>query len=83
MQNGHLLIAKEKDPAAFVEFGPAGDEASGFGTASALKGGAPWPIEEGDHVFVPLAVWNPSVKLAAACEDSATWKSVPTATSTC
>ena len=31
MQNGHLLIAKEKDPAAFIEFGPEGDEPSGFG----------------------------------------------------
>ena len=29
--NGHLLIAKEKDSAAFVEFGPEGDEPSGFG----------------------------------------------------
>lgn len=69
MQNGHLLIAKEKDPAAFVEFGPEGDEPSGFGAGSALKGGARWPTEEGDHVFVPLAVWHPSVKLAGACED--------------
>ena len=25
MQNGHLLIAKEKDPSAFVEFGPDGE----------------------------------------------------------
>ena len=38
MQNGHLLIAKEKDPAAFIEFGPAGDEPSGFGPDSALAG---------------------------------------------
>ena len=64
MQNGHLLIAKEKDPAAFVEFGPEGDEPSGFGPESALKAGARWPSVDGDHVFVPLAVWNPSVKLA-------------------
>jgi hypothetical protein len=69
MQNGHLLIAKEKDPAAFVEFGPKGDEPSGFGPDSALKAGARWPSWDGDHVFVPLAVWNPSVKLAASCED--------------
>jgi hypothetical protein len=69
MQNGHLLIAKEKDPAAFVEFGPEGDEPSGFGPESALKAGAPWPTDVGDRVFVPLAVWNPSVKLAANCED--------------
>ncbi len=69
MQNGHLLIAKEKDPAAFIEFGPAGDEPSGFGPDSALAEGAGWPIKGGDHVFVPLAVWMPSVKLQANCED--------------
>lgn len=69
MQNGHLLIAKEKDPAAFIEFGPEGDVASGFGSETALEGGARWPTEEGDRVFVPLAVWMPSVKLQRASED--------------
>lgn len=69
MKDGHLLIAKEKDPAAFIEFGPVGDAPAGFDSGSALEGGARWPIEEGDHVFGPLAVWMPSVKLQAACED--------------
>jgi hypothetical protein len=69
MDNGHLLIAKEKDPAAFIEFGPEGEAPSGFGAETALKGGAKWPTEEGDRVFVPLAVWMPSVKLQGACED--------------
>ena len=69
MRNGHLLIAKEKDPAAFIEFGPKGEATGGFGPESALEGGARWPIEPGDHVFVPLAVWMPSVKLQAVCED--------------
>ena len=69
MVNGHLLIAKEKDPAAFIEFGPAGEAPTGFGPDSALAGGARWPIEAGDHVFVPLATWLPSVKLRANCED--------------
>lgn len=69
MQNGHLLIAKEKDPAAFIEFGPKGDKPGGFGPDSALVEGAGWPVKGGDHVFVPLAVWMPSVKLQANCED--------------
>jgi hypothetical protein len=69
MTNGHLLIAKEKDPAAFIEFGPEGDVPSGFGLDSALVAGARWPTDEGDRVFVPLAVWTPSVKLQANCED--------------
>src|SRR5215203_1109997 len=63
MQNGHLLIAKEKDPAAFIEFGPPGEEPSGFDQDSALKAGAGWPIQEGAHVFVPLAVWMPTEEL--------------------
>ncbi len=69
MANGHLLIAKEKDPAAFIEFGPAGDHPSGFGPDSALAGGARWPIDDGDHVFVPLAVWLPTDELIEACAD--------------
>ena len=69
MKNGHLLIAKEKDPAAFVEFGPEGEAPSGFGPESALEGGAAWPTDHGDRVFVPLAVWMPSVKLEANCAD--------------
>ncbi len=69
MRNGHLLIAKEKDPAAFIEFGPETDAPTGFGPESAREGGAPWPTGEGDQVFVPLAVWMPSVKLQAASQD--------------
>jgi hypothetical protein len=69
MQNGHLLIAKEKDPAAFIEFGPAGDAPTGFGPDSALEGGARWPVVDGDHVFVPLAVWMPTNELEDACAD--------------
>jgi hypothetical protein len=69
MRNGHLLIAKEKDPAAFIEFGPEGDEPTGFDTESPLAGGAPWPTDPGDRVFVPLATWTPSAELAEACAD--------------
>ena len=38
MQNGHLLIAKEKDPAAFVEFGPEGEAPAGFGAGVGARG---------------------------------------------
>ena len=69
MRNGHLLIAKEKDPPAFIEFGPAGEEPSGFDGGSALDGGDGWPTDHGDHVFVALADWNPSKKLEANCAD--------------
>ena len=33
LANGHLLVAKEKDPPALIEFGPAGEAAAGFRAA--------------------------------------------------
>ena len=42
---------------------------SGSVPDSALEGGARWPVDEGDHVFVPLAVWMPSEELLEACAD--------------
>ena len=39
LANGHLLIAKEKDPPALIEFGPAGEAAAGFRAVS-TDGGA-------------------------------------------
>ena len=69
LANGHLLVAKEKDPAAFVEFGPDAEPASGFRAGAALADGAAWPIENGGHTFVPLASWEPDRALADACLD--------------
>jgi hypothetical protein len=69
MNNGHLLIAKEKGPAALIEFGPPGEAPAGFGQDSALAPGARWPIEDGAHIFVPLAVWMPTDELLEACAD--------------
>ncbi len=34
LANGHLLVAKEKDPPALIEFGPAGEAAAGFRAGS-------------------------------------------------
>ncbi|MCU0477781.1 MAG: hypothetical protein MUE92_03405 [Chloroflexi bacterium] len=74
LANGHLLIAKEKDPPALLEFGPAGDEAAGF-RAGAVTGGAAlpagdaWPVEPGEQAFVLLASWAPDAALARACRD--------------
>ena len=74
LANGHLLIAKEKDPPGLLEFGPAGDEAAGFraGAATggaALPAGDAWPVEPGEHTFVLLASWAPDQALASACLD--------------
>ena len=74
LANGHLLIAKEKDPAALIEFGPAGEAAGGFRAAAveggaALPGGIAWPVKPGEQSFVLLAWWAPDRALGRACHD--------------
>jgi hypothetical protein len=69
LPNGHLLVAKEKHPAALVEFGPEGSRSEGLVRGGALADGARWPIEQGDHRFVALAVWWPDKALNKACDD--------------
>jgi hypothetical protein len=71
LAGGHLLIAKEKQPAVLIEFGPAGSRSRGFSTRSALAEGAAWPLNPptGRHRFVALAVWRPDTRLRQGCED--------------
>jgi hypothetical protein len=66
---GHLLIAKEKKPAAFIEFGPPHSRSEGLGRGGALADGKPWPIKRGHHQFVALAIWHPDKTLAKTCAD--------------
>ena len=69
LPGGHLLVAKEKDPAALIEFGPTGTEPLGLARGGALPAGAPWEIEPGDHRYVALAIWRPDKALRKACAD--------------
>jgi hypothetical protein len=69
LPGGHLLIAKEKKPAAFIEFGPPHSRSRGLGRGGALAAGKRWPIKRGRHRFVALAIWLPDKKLAKACAD--------------
>jgi hypothetical protein len=66
---GHLLVAKEKDPAALIEFGPAGARSKGLRQGGALADGVAWPIEESKHRYVALAVWRPDESLCERCDD--------------
>jgi hypothetical protein len=74
LKDGHLLIVKEKDPAALLEFGPAGAVARGFGGDRWLDAGQPW-WEDGDTPevedlsLVLLAAWHPTERMRAACPD--------------
>src|SRR5262245_42193611 len=69
MPGGHLLVAKEKKPAAFIEFGPPNSPSLGLVGRAALADGERWPIKKGHHRFVALAVWLPDKALAKTCAD--------------
>jgi len=69
LPSGHLLIAKEKKPAALIEFGPPRSRSRGLTRGGALAGGERWPIKKGHHQFVAIAVWLPDKTLAKTCAD--------------
>ena len=69
LPGGHLLIAKEKKPAAFIEFGPPNSRSRGLVRGGALANGERWPIKKGHHRFVALAVWRPNKTLTKTCAD--------------
>jgi hypothetical protein len=69
LPDGHLLVAKEKKPAALIEFGPPQSRSRGLVPGGALADGARWPIKKGHHRFVALAIWLPDKKLANTCTD--------------
>src|SRR5262249_40848606 len=64
-----LLVAKEKKPAAFIEFGPPDSRSRGLIHGRALTEGERWPIKAGHHRFVSLAIWLPDKTLAKTCAD--------------
>lgn len=69
LPDGHLLVAKEKKPAALIEFGPANAPSRGLVRGGALPDGKQWPIKKGRHRFVALAVWRPDRMLTRTCAD--------------
>jgi hypothetical protein len=69
LPDGHLLVANEKKPTAFIEFGPPHSRSQGLARGGALADGERWPIEEGHHRFVALAIWLPNETLAKTCAD--------------
>jgi hypothetical protein len=69
LPGGHLLVAKEKKPAALIEFGRPHSESRGLVRGGALADGEPWPIKKGGHRFVALASWLPDKTLTKTCHD--------------
>ena len=69
LRDGHLLVVKEKDPPALVEFGPAGQEPRGFGPNQWLPAGEAFSAGEGTVELTALAAWFPDRALQKACPD--------------
>lgn len=69
LPRGNLLVAKEKDPAAFIEFGPEGSTPGGLARGGGLRDGTKWLHAKGSQRFVALASWFPDKPLAKACAD--------------
>ena len=69
LPGGHLLVAKEKKPAALIEFGPPNSQSRGLARGGALPNGEQWAIKKGVHRFVALASWLPDKTLAKTCAD--------------
>jgi hypothetical protein len=69
LPGGHLLVAKEKKPAALIEFGPPHSPSRGLVRGGALADGEPWSIDKGHHRYVALAIWRPDKALAKTCAD--------------
>ncbi len=63
LADGRLLVIKEKDPSAVIEFGPAGAEPLGFGAQRWLARGAAWQPGAGEIRLVALAAWYPEPDL--------------------
>jgi hypothetical protein len=60
LKNGHVLIAKEQYPLAFVEFGPEGDQALGVSPESVLGATELFSIPGNEMMhldYQPLATW--------------------------
>ena len=58
LRRGHVLIAKERDTACLIEFGPAGDRPLGVGADTVLGPGEAFQRPDATTAaVVPLAVW--------------------------
>lgn len=58
LRGGRLLVAKEKHPAALVEFAPAGVAAQGVGSGDFLGPAERWQAPSGDVTYSAVAVWE-------------------------
>lgn len=60
LPNGHLLVAKQKDPMVLLEFGPAGDAPGGLVATGLGRSGHPFRFPASAAPYVVLADWTVS-----------------------
>jgi hypothetical protein len=59
MTNGHLLVAKEKDPPVLMEFGPEGEDPEGVAPELLFTTSEEFPLPSGHReTFTLLEVWD-------------------------
>ena len=59
LRDGHLLVAKQKDPVRFIEFGPRGATAAGLDPSRLLGDDESFEYPSDPHVeYEPLASWG-------------------------
>jgi hypothetical protein len=59
LRDGHLLVAKQKDPVRFIEFGPPGTNAAGLGPSRFLDTDESFECPSDSFVeYEPLASWG-------------------------
>lgn len=59
LRDGHLLVAKQKDPVRLIEFGPKGAAAAGLGAATFLSADEGLDLPDGSRVdYHVLASWG-------------------------
>lgn len=69
LRDGRLLVAKEKHPAALVEFAPVGATARGVGPDDFLGRADVWDAPAGEVTYAAVAVWELTGEAAEAFED--------------
>ena len=58
LDNGHMLLLKEKNPVLLIEFGPKGEAAGGFKPGDAVAGKESFPFNKNTNEFIPLKHWD-------------------------
>ena len=65
LRDGHVLVAKQRESTWLIELGPAGEPATGFTGASALRLGETFPLGAGTTEMRALTAWlvdDPAIK---------------------